>query len=147
MNTSAVFKDDARVLHPSQKLTRNEEKVDSNLAALQDVFLDNSDDESKTRFGRSLVNSMRRYSLDRHFHSLLAICANFALTLTASPFKLLPEWLFFVFAILSVVVFYLHFVGRQSKKNYQIYDFKNLFFKQKFIYASAKYTLMQKERP
>jgi hypothetical protein len=46
MNTSAVFKDDSKVLHPSQQLTRSEEKVIDNLAAVEDVFLENSDDEN-----------------------------------------------------------------------------------------------------
>lgn len=90
MNKSAVFKDDSRVLHPSQQLTRNEEKVDSNLAAVEDVFLENSDDDKQTRLHKSLISAGRRFGLNRHFHSLLAVCANLILTLTASPVKLLP---------------------------------------------------------
>ena len=58
------------------------------------------------------MNGMRRYSLDRNLHSLLAISANLTITLTASPFKLIPEWLFYMLALFSVVVFYVHFVGR-----------------------------------
>lgn len=61
---------------------------------------------------------MRRYAFDQQIHTTVAFCANVAVCLTASPFRLLPEWLYAVFAIGSFVAFHLHFVGKRRGNSY-----------------------------
>ena len=75
----------------------------------------------------------------------MAFCANVAVCLTASPFRLLPEWLYGVFAIASFAAFHMHFVGKHNENSYQIFDFKKLFFRQKS--NPAKYEKLLLEKP
>lgn len=62
--------------------------------------------------------TLKRYSLDLHVHSALALLLNVMCCLTASPFNMLPKWMFVIYGLIALAAFIAHSSGKWPQKTY-----------------------------
>ena len=74
------------------------------------------------KFQRKACNKMSKPSLG--FHKFIALSLNIAVVLSASPFKILPKFLFGLYFIISICVTANYL---QNYKSYSLFEFEELY--------------------